>query len=86
MKTTIEIPDSLHKSIKLRAVERGTTLRDFIVDSLQAALRQSEPGVSPDSAAATHSTVDADGWPVLKRSAGVIPDSVLRELREQEGV
>ncbi|MFZ4681391.1 MAG: hypothetical protein ACOYMS_02715 [Terrimicrobiaceae bacterium] len=86
MKTTIELPDSLHRSIKLRAVENGTTLRDFIVSSLQASLRQGE-GKPFEGAGSSHSKLDAEGWPLLQRTGNdVIPDAVLRELREQEGV
>lgn len=35
MKTTIDIPEPLYKLVKIRAVERGQTLRQLVLSSLQ---------------------------------------------------
>ena len=34
MKTTIEMPDDLYKKVKILAIERGETLKDFVVLTL----------------------------------------------------
>jgi predicted nucleic acid-binding protein len=34
MKTTIDIPDALYKKAKIRAIERGQTLKDIVLTSL----------------------------------------------------
>jgi len=38
MKTTIEIPDPLYKQAKIRAVERGQTLKALVLTSLKREL------------------------------------------------
>jgi len=35
MKMTVHIPDDLHKKLKLRAVEDGTTIKDLVIDLLE---------------------------------------------------
>lgn len=42
MKTTIDIPDVLYKKAKIRAVERGQTLKEIVLTSLTKEL-ESEP-------------------------------------------
>ena len=37
MKTTIEMPDDLYKKVKILAIERGETLKDFVVLTLTQA-------------------------------------------------
>jgi hypothetical protein len=50
MKTTIDIPDALYKKAKIRAIERGQTLKDVLLTSLIKELEPSsaapEPGLS----------------------------------------
>jgi hypothetical protein len=41
MKTTIDIPEALYKMAKIRAIERGQTLKDLVLTSLTKEL---EPG------------------------------------------
>lgn len=36
----IEIPESLHKEIKLRSVEEGRDMRSFVLDALNAYLKK----------------------------------------------
>jgi hypothetical protein len=38
MKTTIEIPESLYKMAKIRAIERGQTLKQIVLTSLEKEL------------------------------------------------
>jgi len=40
MKTTIDIPDALYKKAKIRAIERGQTLKDVVLTSL---IKELEP-------------------------------------------
>lgn len=50
MKTTIDIPDDLYKKVKIRAVERGQTLKQIVLESLEKELDSTpalgEPQVS----------------------------------------
>jgi hypothetical protein len=47
MKTTIDIPDAIYKKAKIRAIERGQTLKDIVLTSL---IKELEP---PSSIPAT---------------------------------
>lgn len=38
MKTTIDIPDPLYKKAKIRAIERGQTLKQIVLTSLEKEL------------------------------------------------
>ena len=44
MKTTLELPDSLVKEIKLRAVRRGQKLKDAVAELLHKGLAASDEG------------------------------------------
>jgi len=44
MKTTIEMPDDLYKKVKILAVERGETLKDFVVLALTREIAPSRGG------------------------------------------
>ena len=35
MRTTLDLPDELLRSVKIKAVETGSTLRQIVVDALQ---------------------------------------------------
>jgi len=43
MRTTLNIPDSLIKDAKRRALEEGTTLTDLLVEGLRSRLTRSLP-------------------------------------------
>ena len=45
MKTTIDIPEPLYKKAKIRAVERGTTMRGLVLEALERVL---ESAPEPD--------------------------------------
>ena len=43
MKTTIDIPDDLYKKAKIRAIERGLTLKEIVLTSLTKELDPQTP-------------------------------------------
>ncbi len=45
MKTTIDIPEVLYKKAKIRAIERGQTLKQIVITSLE---RELEPAAELD--------------------------------------
>ena len=45
MKTTIDIPNDLHKAAKIRAVEQGTTLKELLLKALRRELDPMRPAV-----------------------------------------
>ena len=47
VKTTIDIPDFLYKKAKIRAVERGLTLKDIVLSSLERELDAPLSGAAP---------------------------------------
>lgn len=44
MRTTVDIPDELYRSIKVLAAERGTTVRELVLEGLEAVMRAGKPG------------------------------------------
>ena len=88
MKTTIDLPDALYRRAKIRAAERGTSLRALLAESLEAhLLEQQAPG--PELPQRDRFRTDERGWPILQRSTGdrrVITDDFINQLRDQEGV
>jgi hypothetical protein len=43
MKTTIDIPEPLYKKAKIRAIERGVTLKQIVLDSLEREMESPLP-------------------------------------------
>ena len=88
MKTTIDLPDALYRRAKIRAAERGTSLRALLAASLEAHLLEQQTP-SPELPQRDRFRTDERGWPILQRSTGdrrVITDDFINQLREQEGV
>lgn len=88
MKTTIDLPDALYRKAKIRAAERGTTLRALLTESLEAQLLEPQ-APDPELPQRGRFRTDERGWPVLQRPAGddrVVTDEFINQLREQEGV
>ena len=88
MKTTIDLPDALYRRAKIRAAERGTTLRALLTESLEAHLLERQ-APDPELPQRGRFRTDERGWPVLQPSAGddrVITEDFINQLREQEGV
>lgn len=46
MRTTLDLPDDLMRSIKVRAAQTDRTLTDLVADLLRSGLRVSESGAS----------------------------------------
>jgi hypothetical protein len=40
MRTTVDIPDETYRSIKVLAVERGTTVRELVLEGMELVRRQ----------------------------------------------
>lgn len=71
MRTTVDIPDSLSRRVKRAAAERGTTMRELIIDALEQnlepprrgfRLRDASAGQREDAgpdAAAVNAAIDA---------------------------
>lgn len=84
MKTTIELPDPLLRRAKVLAAQRGSTLRELVIEGLQQ-VTGATPGAA--SGAATLSREEAaiaetgrHGLPVLKRPASARKPKVTRAL------
>lgn len=69
MRTTLDLPDDLLKRVKIAAVERDSTLRDFVADALRHELGQ------PSRTRPKRLT---------KPPIRLAPDSPLRSLRSAE--
>jgi len=91
MKTTIDIPDLLYRQVKIKAFERGTSLRDMMISSLRREIEEAHPPASAPALAREEKavyTTDDLGFVVLKRSGRkqVVKDAFINELRNKEGV
>ena len=92
MKTTIDVPDTLYRRLKIRAAESGVTIRQLVVQGIERELRGDIPKAAasyPDDDRSRHSYVDERGWPVLKRSPDdrtIVTNELVNRLREDEGV
>ena len=40
MRTTVDLPDDLYKTVRMLAIEKNTSLRQMVVDGLDLLLRQ----------------------------------------------
>ena len=93
MKTTIDLPDTLYRRLKIRAAESGVTIRHLVVRGIERELLGDVAGAPdaplPDLAPDRHSYVDERGWPVLKLPNGdttTITNDFVNRLRDDEGV
>lgn len=93
MKTTLELPDSLLRRAKILAAQRGTTLKELVVDGLrrvtgEAPASNAAIGLTPSEAAVA--TIGAHGLPVLKRPAAAKTTTVtlaqVDRLRDELGI
>lgn len=48
MKTTLDLPDSLMRQVKIRAASEGLKLKDLVADFLQQGLARSQPATLPE--------------------------------------
>ncbi len=44
MRTTVDIPDEVYRSVKVLAAERGTTLRELVLEGLETVMRARKRG------------------------------------------
>ena len=91
MKTTIDIPDPLYRQVKIKAFERGSSLRDLMINSLRREIGlETAPAGAPLLAREERAlyTTDDLGFVVLKRDGRkhVVKDALINELRDKEGV
>jgi hypothetical protein len=90
MKTTFDLPDTLYRQVKIRAVERSLTVREIVIESLQRELAltvYSERRNAEGTDELYRS--DEEGWPVFVRPSDVdieVTDELVNNLRELEGV
>jgi hypothetical protein len=52
MKTTIDLPDSLLERTKIAAARRRTTIKNLVIEGLEAVLREESPAAPPPDALA----------------------------------
>lgn len=73
MKTTVELPDRLFRRAKVLAAQRGTTLRELVVEGLRQVTESKGAAPAPTLTLTTEeaavATIGAHGLPVLKRPA-----------------
>jgi hypothetical protein len=88
MKTTIDIPAPLYRRAKIRAAERGESLKKLVIDALQRSLDASPRG-SGISASGEDPlfTTNEFGFPILRGRDGVIvTEEIVNRIREEEGI
>ena len=89
MKTTLDLPDDLVKTIKVRAAMQGTKLKDTVADLLRQGLA-AESQQNGDQERAIISTDSITGLPIVvcrhPAAAGMelTPDRVADTLLDQE--
>ncbi len=47
VRTTVDIPDPLYREMKVLAASEGTTLKEIILESVEARLRTGRPAARP---------------------------------------
>lgn len=90
MKTTIDMPDLLYRRIKMKAIERGTSVRAVMIHALQRELEDGERKGSGSLMKETKGLYETNdlGFVVMKRTGRkkVVTEKAINRLREQEGV
>lgn len=84
MKTTIELPDPLLRRAKVLAAQRGSTLRELVIEGLQQVTGATPGAASGASMLSREEAAVAEtgrhGLPVLKRPASARKSKVTRAL------
>ncbi|MGO9324400.1 MAG: ribbon-helix-helix domain-containing protein [Terracidiphilus sp.] len=44
MRTTVDIPDEVYKAVKVLAAQRGTTVRELVLEGLETVMRTRKTG------------------------------------------
>jgi hypothetical protein len=87
MKTSIDLPESLHHRAKARAAEQGVSLGEVVVAALEKGLDSALPPARHPGE--PHFDIDELGLPRLRRVPGdttVVTEEFLNQLREREGI
>jgi plasmid stability protein len=80
MKTTVDLPDSLMKQVKLRALRDGRKLKDAVADLLLKGLAvATDP--RPDAVAPVISTDKKTGLPLIECKQAASPEEELTPER-----
>lgn len=83
MKTTFEIPDLLYKKAKVKAAERGMSMRALFIEALEHNLKMEE-AIKREKTTSKFTT-NSYGWPVLSKKKGVkVTDKMINTIREKE--
>ena len=89
MKTTIDFPDALYRKVKIRAVERGQSLKDLVVAAVERSLREPVyPGAVEEAPApywATRRLLPEfrDSWEARGTSSGTDSTVIVSEDRDR---
>ncbi len=90
MKTTIDIPEPLYRRAKIRAAERGESLRQLVVESLELALDGAKSVVAFGPGPIKQDpliTLNEFGFPVMRGREGVVvTEEMINRIREEEGI
>ena len=76
MKTTLDLPDSLVKQVKLRALRDGRKLKDAVADLLRKGLDVAMD-TSPQAKAPVVTTDEKTGLPLIECNAAATPQEEL---------
>lgn len=83
VKTTLEIPDTLYKQAKIKAAERGVSMRVLIITALEQNLKMEEEHTKSKTGEKFGS--NRYGWPVLPKKKGVkVTNELIDRLKEEE--
>jgi plasmid stability protein len=80
MKTTLDLPDSLVKQVKLRALRDGRKLKDAVADLLRKGLDVAMD-TSPQAEAPVVTTDDKTGLPLIECKQAATPQEELTPER-----
>ena len=91
MRTTIDIPDAMYRQVKIRAFERGVSVKKMMISGLQHELDEFDTPPVPVVLAREEKGVyecNDLGFVVLKRISTKkrVTDAFINQLRDQEGV
>lgn len=82
MKTTLEIPDTLLKKAKIKAAERGISMKALVIEALEHTFEMEE--VIRRKEAKKGFAVNHHGWPVLSKKKGVkVTETIINQIKEE---
>ncbi|EMJ61646.1 toxin-antitoxin system, antitoxin component, ribbon-helix-helix domain protein [Leptospira weilii str. 2006001855] len=79
----MEIPDLLYKKAKIKAAERGISMRALFIEALEHNLKVEE-AVKREKVA-SKLTTNSFGWPVLSKKKGIkVTNEIIDSIMEEE--